>query len=213
MGVTIVALLIIFGFREGCHQRDKDELLKNVASYSDSAKFYKLKVDGKSLNVSYNESLILDNKKQLEALISKNDTLSKIVSKFKDVQSTTIIKEYITVKHDTIKLSYQIPCDFAPIKVKRDSVYYHFRGTIAPKYFTIDSLTIPNDQSIVIGRKKLGFLRGSEDRVEIVNSNPLMKTTNVGNFIIEEKKRWYQRNLFWGAVGFVGGIATGFLHK
>jgi hypothetical protein len=204
-GGAIIALILIFALREGCNQRDKDDLLKNAVTYEDSAKFYKLKVNGNSVDIAYNQSLILENKKQLESMVAKNDTLAKLIDKFKSIRSTTIIKEYFSVTHDTIPIDRPIPCDFAPIKVKRDSLYYHFRGTIAPTYFTIDSLTIPNEQSIVIGKKKLGFLKGTEERVEIINSNPLMKTTNVGNYVIQKDKKWYQRNAFWGAVGLVGG--------
>jgi hypothetical protein len=213
-GIIIVAMLLVFGFREGCNQRDKDSLLKNAITYQDSAKFYKLKVNGNPVDVAFNQSLMLENKKQLEAMVAKNDTLAKLVSRFKDIRSTTIIKEYFRVEHDTIMLSQQIPCDFKPIKVIRDSAYYHFRGTIAPKYFTIDSLAIPNTQSIVIGKKKLGFLKGSEERVEIINSNPLMKTTNVGNYVIQKDKKWYNRNTFWGIVGVAtGSVIVGVLHK
>lgn len=206
MGGVILALIFFFGFRECMHQKSKDDLINDIVNYKDSAQFYQLKVNGMQVDVAFNKSLVLENKDQLESLIKKNDTLSKLISKFKDVKSTTIINQYTTINGDTIRLKGDsIPCDFKAFKVRRDSAHYHFVGTISPKFFSIDSLRIPNKQSIVIGKKKLGFLRGTEDRVEIINSNPLIKTTNIESYVISKKKKWYNTNAFKITASLIGG--------
>lgn len=206
---TIVVLIMLFFFRECSLQKDKDDLFNQVLNYKDSAQQYKLKVKGHDVEVSYNRSLILENKKQLEAMVAKNDTLSALIEKFSTIRSTTIIKEYIKIDQDTLFLNQPIPCDFDPISISRDSLYYQFYGTIAPDYFSIDSLIIPNEQSIVIGEKRLGMFKGKEQRIEIVNSNPLMRTTNIGNFVIQENKKWYQRTWFKIGIGVLGGAIIG----
>jgi len=203
MGAVILALVIFFIFWQGCGQNKTDDLVDGIVNYKDSAEFYKLKVNGKDVEIAYNQSLVLENKNQLEALIKKNDTLAKLVKKFKDVKSTTIIKTVTQIQHDTIPVN--IPCDFSPVKVKRDSLFYHFVGTISPKYFSIDSITIPNKQSIVIGKKKLGFLKGAEERVEIINSNPLIKTTNIQSYVISKPKKFYETRIFAFSCGILGG--------
>ena len=190
MGGIFLALILLFFIREGCNQIDKNNLVTNLATYEDSAKYYTMKVDGMEVEVAQNKSLVLENKKQFESVIAKNDTLLKLVSKFKDIQSGTIINNYTTINNDTIKLrGDSIPCDFKAFKVRRDSVHYHFVGTIAKTYFTIDSLVIPNKQSIIIGKKKLGFLKGYEERAEIINSNPLVRVTNIESYVINKKKK------------------------
>lgn len=189
MGISIIAIIIIFFFRECSNQNDKNNLVNDISTYKDTAQFYSLKVNGIAVDVAYNKSLQLENKNQLESIIKKNDTLAKLISKFKAVSSTTIINNITNISGDTIKLADSIPCDFKPFQVRRDSIYYHFLGTISPKYFSIDSLTIPNKQSIVIGKKKLGFLKGTEERAEIINSNPLIKTTNIESYVINKKKK------------------------
>lgn len=189
MGGIIISLILFFAILKGCDQRSFDNVLDGAINYKDSAKYYKIKVDGMKVDVAYNQSLVLQNKDQIEALVKKNDTLFKLVSKFKDIKSTTIINQYTEIKGDTIKVETKIPCDFRPFKVRRDSTYYRFVGTVAPDYFSIDSLKIPNEQYLVVGKKKLGFLRGYEERAEIVNSNPLVKTDKIASYVISTKKK------------------------
>ena len=190
LGGLIVVLLIFFGIREWNHQKNENELVKNLVTYSDSAKHYKIKVNGMEVEVAQNKSLILQSNKQVNAVLSSlNDTISKLVKKFKSIQSGTIINNYTTINNDTIRLpSQSIPCDFKPFKVRRDSIHYKFIGTIGKNFFSIDTLSIPNKISLIIGRKKTGFLR-SEERAEIINSNPLVSTTNIGNYVLVSKKK------------------------
>lgn len=199
--------LAFFLFVKGCRdQKEVDELVNRISNYKDSAQFYKLKVNGSPVDVAFNQSLVLQTQNQLEAVLAKNDTLVKLISKFKKIASTTIINQYTTINGDTIKLKGDsIPCSFKPFQVRRDSAYYHFMGTIAPNYFSIDSLSIPNRQNIVIGEKKLGFLRGTEKRVEIVNSNPLIHTDKIQNYVIQGKKKWHQTTAFKVGIGILAG--------
>lgn len=189
MGGVIIALIFFFLFRECGHQRDENNLVNNIANYKDTVKFDKIKINEQEVAIAYNASLQLENKDQLESLLKKHDTLYAMIKKFKDVKSTTIINQYTTINGDTIPLRDSIPCDFKAFKVRRDSIYYHFVGTIAPKYFSIDSLFIPNKQSIIVGTKKLGFLRGVEERAEIVNSNPLIHIANIESYVLNKKKK------------------------
>lgn len=206
----ILLIIFFFGFRECSHQKNENDLIENITNYKDSAQFYSLKVNGMAVDVAYNKSLQLENKDQLESILKKNDTLSKLISKFKAISSTTIINNITNISGDTIKLTDSIPCYFKAFKIRRDSIHYHFVGTISPKFFAIDSIIIPNKQSMVIGKKKLGFLKGTEERIEIVNSNPLIKTTNIENYIISKPKKWFQTDAFKISASLLGGyvIAT-----
>jgi len=54
----------------------------------------------------------------------------------------------------------------------------------------------------------LGFLKGTERRVEIINTNPYMQVSNIGSYVIDDSKKWWQRPLvtfiIGGAVGYGG---------
>ena len=147
--VTILICSLIFIRCE--HQKDIDNLVKNVATYSDSAKHYKSKYGV----VAFNQTLQFQNEKQLKSYFSQNDTLKQLLKNFKKINSVTIIKEKIYI-HDTVPIPFEsvIPCDFQPFTVKRDCTHYHFRGTIFPNKFNIDEISIPNKQF----RNKPSFL-------------------------------------------------------
>jgi hypothetical protein len=191
MGGLLLALILLFGVREGCNQIEKNGLVADISGYKDSAKYYTMKVHGLEVDVAYNKSLVFENDKQVKSYLSNmNDTIAKLVKKFKDIKSGTIINNYTTISGDTIKLKGDsIPCDFKAFKVRRDSVHYKFVGTIGKNFFSIDSLMIPDKTTLIIGRKKVGFLK-YEERAELFHSNPLVRTTNIGNYeVIKRKKR------------------------
>lgn len=192
MGGIILLIILFFGWREWTHQRNANELTTDVVNYKDSAKYYNMKVDGMEVEVAYNKSLVLQNDKQLKSVVSAiNDTIAKLVKKFKDIKVASVINNNTTIIGDTMKYKKgdSIPCKFKPFQVARDSAHYHFVGTISQKYFSIDTLKIPNQQSLVFGTKKMGFLKRPEQRAEIVNSNPLVKVTNIKSYVIEPDKK------------------------
>jgi len=208
--LIIVGLLIALGIREGCNSARTTTLLQSVQDYSDSAKF--TTAENGAL-IAYNQSLELENEEQMLALLSKYDTLAQQLETFKNVESTTIIRQEVVIVRDTVPFETQIPCDFEPFEVRRDSMYYSFLGTIGQDFFSIDSLRIPNEQSIIIGSKKLGFLKGTERRVEIINSNPFMQVSNIGSYVIDDSKKWYQRPLVTFLIGVGAGYGGAQLNK
>lgn len=202
-GIVTVSAIAFIVIQDGCHRREKDEIIKDVATYSDTAEYYRTR---EGVLISTNQSLVVENEKQLKAVTAKyGDTIQRMIKKFKSVFSVTVIKGGVEIKHDTIPMLVPIPCDFDPIKIRRDSAHYKFVGTVAKDYFSIDSLSIPNTQTIIVGQRKMGFLRKPETRAELINSNPLIQTSNLGSFTVKEKKQWYQRGILKVAAGVTLG--------
>ena len=183
IGVLVVILLL----REGCSNSSSNDLVKEIANYKTKAEYYE------GLNgaeIAKNNALMLHNTEQIKSLLNKNDTLSELMKKYKEIQNVTIINNSTEIRNDSIAYdTLRIPCDFEPFQVRRDSLYYTFAGTIAPEYFKIDSLKIPDEQSIVFGKRKMGFLKRREYTAEVVHSNPLIKTTNIGSYGVKEKRK------------------------
>jgi hypothetical protein len=69
-------------------------------------------------------------------------------------------------------------------------------------------LFIPNNQTIVVGEKRVGLFK-KEHRVEVTNSNPYLMTTNLGSYTITDKKKWWQHPLINFGIGLVGGYVIG----
>lgn len=202
---------VILFFIEKCNNfKHEEKLLHDVSVYKDTVRYF---TDKYNHQVAYNATLALDNKKQIEDLLSKNKELVSLVDKYKTINTVTVIKNVLQLVHDTVLYPNLIPCpelDQNPLRVnKKDSLYY-LTETIHSKYFTIDTLQVINTQSVVTGIKKTGWFK-SELRTEVINSNPLIRTIGIQSYITQiPPKAWYERPLVLGIIGIgVGWV----LHK
>jgi hypothetical protein len=167
----------------------ENNMVDQIVTSSDIAKEYSLK---SGAIVASNTALVASTQTQMESFAkSLNDTIYKIVKKFKSVQNITYATSNFYTSKDTIR-TVNIPCDFKPFKVRRSDSTYNFTGTIAKDYFSVDSLYVPNKVSIVSGRKKTGFMK-HDYTVDINNSNPLIRTSNISAYQYAPQKKWYER--------------------
>lgn len=201
--IILVVLIALFAIREGCNQKNTNNLIKDIAAYSDSAKFEKLK---NGALISTNTTLNLQSQAQIKALAASiNDTVAKMLKRFKSVNNVTYVTNTFLSGGDTIKNPVKIPCDFKPFKVGHTDSTYTFRGTVGQDFFIVDTVMVPNKIALVHGRKKVGFMR--YDYVcDINNSNPLMVTTNIKSYVYKPEKKWYEKTWFHLGAGFAFGV-------
>lgn len=196
--IVIVAIFLIF-FRECEHQKHTDDLVKNISTYSDSAKHYKSKYG----EVAYNQTLQFDNQKQLQSYIASNDTLKQLLKKYKSTNSVSVVKEQVFI-HDTVPIPFKgnIPCTFNAFKIRshKDSLY-KFVGTLYPDKFYVDTILMNNKQTIVDGYKKIGLFK-KEHRIEISNTNPYIHISNIGGYSVKDKPKRF-------GIGFSVGYGFG----
>jgi hypothetical protein len=184
--ILLVLALLFQGWRS---QSREDDLVSKITTYSDIAKVYALK---SGAQVATNTALSVSSQKQMAAFAASiNDTLKQIVKRFKSVNNITYATTNFYAGKDTVR-TVNIPCNFTPFKVRRSDSTYKFVGTIAQNYFSVDSVYIPNKISIVSGRKKIGFMK-YDYSVDINNSNPLMRTTNIQAYQYSPQKKWYEK--------------------
>lgn len=202
--ITIIALMLVFFGITKCSE-NKDAGLQNYMSEKDTA--YAVIIKG--ISASYNKALAATSEKQAKLMLAKNDTLLKLISGLKKLTNTLVIKERIAIEKDTILFTDTIPCNFKPIQVKRYLPHYSFFGHVTNKELLIDSLFIPNTQSIVMGEKKVNFWGKSEQGVFVQNSNPLIKTSFIQALTIKENKKLIERPLFWATITALAGFILG----
>lgn len=203
--VIIVVLIVIIFFLQRCSTRKQNAYIANIEDYKDTAKTFKNKLGA---TVSYNEVLEAQNREQLSTIVQKDKQLFLLQKDFKTVESATSIKTVIQLVHDTVRFKDSIPCNFEPFYFNDSNKFYTMKAYIAPSFFSLDTLSMYNTQSIVIGEKKVSFWKKAERRIEIQNSNPYFITTNIGSYVISEQKKWYNTNIFKFGVGFVAGFFT-----
>ena len=200
---VIVLIIIAFSFREGCNIKSTDRLVSDISNYKTESETYKTKL---GLEVNTNHALALQTQSQVMSLLATNDTMKQWLSKFKDIKSGVIIKETTIIKEVAVPFDRPIPCNFQPFPVSKVTKDFRFYTTVANTGLTIDSLMIPNEAKVVVGDRREGFLKlKSSLVVDVVNSNPYIKTSNISGFIYTPEKKWYEKT--W--VHLVAGAGLG----
>ena len=209
--IIIAVIVVIFIFREGCNRRNNDKLISDIQNYKTEAQTYKTKL---GLEVSTNKALILETQDQMKTLLASNDTLKEWISKFKNIKGGVVIKENTIIKEVAVPFDKIIPCDFKPFKSNKIDKYFQFYSTIANTGLTIDSLKIPNESRIVIGERKDGVFKPKKMVVDVNNSNPYIRTSNISGFGYEPKKKFYEKTWFHLTCGaIIGAVGTQYLNN
>ena len=208
--LTIIIVIVIFLFREGCNRMETNKLVADITSYKTESQAYKTKL---GLEINTNRALALETQDQMKSLLASNDTMREWVKEFKKIKAGIAVRETTIIKEVAVPFDRNIPCDFKPFPAKKETKDFQFYATIANTGLTLDSLKVPNESKIIIGDKRKGFLNlKSELVVDVNNSNPYIKTSNISGFVYEPKKKWYEKmwvNFVIGVgVGYVGGTMT-----
>ena len=175
--------------------------------------------------VTYKLAATVD-QKAFDDILNENKDLKQKLSYYKNIKSVTEIKSDASIgnldvpmvaEDDTIKKSVYDK-SLSTIKnvfskdtvVKKllfafDSSYLYLHGFVLNKDLHIDSLLIPNTQTIVIGNRKNGLFRKSQFDINVENSNKFIHIIGLSGTTIVQNKKWYQDWKLHLVVGFVGG--------
>ena len=188
-------------------------LLGVAVVFSYNNKMYKNNYARASQDLSQANKAFEINEAQLKTLENENEGLKNKLKDFKNVESVTKVITKTII--DTVHVAYDSIINISDSgtfigNINIDSAFYKFSCTFTEKNFTLNSLEIPNEASIVIGDKKIrgmfGIPRGKEYSIDIVNTNPHVQTINIQTYKIVNEKRWYETRGFAIGVGFVGGF-------
>lgn len=206
--LLVIALCIVF---KSCN--DNKSNYDSAESYrlatADSLHHFVDKYTG--AEVTYKLSAEV-NKKELNKILNENQDLKKKVSYYQHlknvsvIQTNTVIDSFLIPfdKHDTVL------ADFKPLHFHVDSSFFKVSGIVSKQGLLIDSLVIPNTQTIIVGEKKNGFFKKNEMNISVENSNKLVKVTGLSNINVKEKNAWYQNGWFKVGIGVVVGVL---IHK
>jgi hypothetical protein len=201
--ISLIGIIILlFSIRECNNQKNVNNLINQISNYSDSAKYYK-SVNGNL--IAYNSILKVQNEKQLKSILENYQILKDEIKKIKKIQNVTNINHQTIIK-DTVEIPKDsIPCDFNPFTIYKKNNYFQFKGILSKDNLIIDSLVIPNQMSIILGKRKIGFLK-YEEQVNVINSNPHIIVTNLSNIQVEQNKEWWEK----GWVKISAGLLIGY---
>ena len=171
--IVIFALLALVCFLviKGCDQSNNIKRFKtNAAVLKEDLSFTKSKL---GQEIAGKSALEVTLKELKEGYWIKDDSLTDITSRFKKVQSATIIETVVEI--DSIEIPYQTPGkEYFKREWSKITPHFAITGVSTNAYTRIDSLTLLNTQRLVIGTEK-GFFNNTLS-VQVTNSNPYITT-------------------------------------
>jgi len=208
-------------------QKDKDNLLTQMATLKAGEKAFKMKILKDSSTLATQTQTILSQKEALKLGILKLEgEIKKVQSQVRQTQNVEIrdVKVpfipngytdtsgwYSQLKNG--EFSKEI-CDsliqnsiVVPQRFSLEQKWYSIDGKVNKEGLTLDSLKIQNESSVTIGYRKYGFLKlKREPLVEIKNTNPYLSLSKVGNVVVKPNKGIFKSKVFWTGIGIFGGI-------
>lgn len=171
--------------------------------------------------IAIQDEVIITKDKKIEKQLLENSQLKKLNRQIKigfETKLENVIAEYegklednliSETIHDTIHDTvYTNPIGVkfgTPFSLYDD--WYYTAGSIEKNGVLFDSLSFRNDLTITVGRKREGWFKPMETKVEVVSSNPYTRINSLNNIKIQENKDKLI-NKPWFT--FILGTATGF---
>lgn len=190
--------------------------VNSINVVTDSLRVYK---DKYARAVAEKRMLAL-NAKQINQVVEDNDSLKAMVKDLKNRQVSDIIQIKTRIRYDTIPIFAK--ADTIVIKsdtVKSDSVftfnhnkeYLTLNGEfkLRNKLLSINELSIPNSQDIVVHRNEQTFEGKYSYKVNVTNSNPYITTNSIESYKLNIKKKWYEKWYIVAPAAFTGGVLLG----
>jgi len=225
----VFALIILILIWKGCEiQREKDELVEQVSSYTLDDKEFQKKMQKDSSTIATQTQTILTQNEAIKlGLLKLEGQIKEVQSQVKESQEVIIKKVlvpfipdnyidtskgwYASLKKGVITKdlvdSLMFHSLIVPRKFKKEHKWFNIDGVVRKDGVMVDSIKIPNESSVTIGYKKSGFLNlGRTPIVEIKNTNPFIDVTKVSNVITKKNKGIFNTKGFWIGVGVFGGL-------
>jgi len=225
----VLAFIILILIWKGCEiQKEKNELVEQVSSYTIGEKAFNKKMQQDSSTIATQNQTIMTQSDAIKlGLLKLEGQVKDVQSQVKESQEVIIKKVlvpyipdnyidtskgwYASLKNGVITKSLVDSLMFnsliVPRGFKKDDKWFTINGVVKKEGVMIDSIKIPNESSVTIGYKKSGFLNlGRTPIVEIKNTNPYIDVTKVSNVVIKKNRGILNTKGFWIGVGVFGGL-------
>jgi hypothetical protein len=163
-------------------------------------------IDDKGREIANIQVIVLDKDNKIQEQLKEIKKLKsldvKVILDTKTVYDTMTIALHdttIITKTDTIK--YQ--------KFKFNDDWLILNGKVSDSKLIFDSLQVNNKYKIEIGDEKVGLFK-KEKKVYVINENPHTSTNDLQSFVLNDKKKWYQKDV-WKIAG--ASLLTYFIVK
>lgn len=205
---VFVLLLLAISMFDACEiDKQNKNLLRNIESLDITNQKFKTELNKNKEKVTSQNQIILTQQQAIDNGLIEIKKLKKIKSKVRLVTNTKIDTVFIPYNRVVVDSSSTEPIQFRNyFDYQEPKGWYSLSGYASQLGIGIDSLRVKNDYSIYIADKKLNIFGKSNPEVILLNKNPYTETIQMQNVVIKIYQPFYQKNVFWAGVGFVGGF-------
>ena len=198
----IIALLLMLLFSVDRCRVIKQNADGNFEALTDSLTYFTNRLGTESASI---KTLQLDKLKLKEGIIAKDKQLAALIKQFSKVK--TIVQYSQLIKYDTITVPFKdtIPYIFNRT-CKVGTKWYRFNYAATQSGFTIDSLSINNQVTVITGFKRKWFLGKETLTTDVSNNNPHVTITTLRSAEVIVPSPWYKKWYVWLCAGFAGGM-------
>lgn len=175
----------------------------NYEALNDSIKYYKNRLGTETATI---KTLQADKKTLGILLTDKDKELQELIKEFSSVRNVVKYKDRIII--DTIQVTYTdtLPCPEFERTGAVKNKWYSFRYKSMNDGFTLDSLTIPNEVTVITGVKRKWFLGKQTITTDVTSTNPYIKVTELKAAELEVPSPIYKKWYVWLGIGILGGV-------
>lgn len=220
--IVVLALLLLYT----CNRSNKIETSSTVKSLAleAMAKHYVTKTNKLGETVNLQQTLIFDRDKSIEKELAKNSELEKINTQINittDTKINNILVKYSgNVTTGSVVIKYvdssgtnkdsTADCIAVGTKFSDSTKWYALNGMITKTGVNISSLSSVDSTTYNLGMQRRSGLKGYfqnwDPTLEVIHSNPYVKTKSLQNITLKDKPKWYEKKLVWGGAGLTLGI-------
>lgn len=207
IAIAVVVMFALLRCEENKNQIH--ELENKVSILTIGNQKLKTEVDSKGWTIAEQKADIMYLTKSVEEYIKENTGL-KNAKAYVKVQTVTRIDSVLVPYEKPIYLTVgDSSAVLLPVKLKYQDTDLSLQGTLKKSGFLIDSMKVQANITLGIGDSKTKWYKPKETVVRAKTDSKYVTITGMNNIVVKHEKRWYEKPVFWGAVGFgVGGFVT-----
>jgi hypothetical protein len=189
--ILLFLIVISLSFRTCQMKKEYSQAVDQILYLETDKKGIEKLIDEKGREVSSLRASVLVRDKKIEKQLKEIEQLKNLDSKI-IVDTRTIIDTQIISLHDT---TYIEKTDTIKIqKFDYEEKWFSIKGKVKKSELLIDSLKIVNQYTIEVGDEKVNMFK-KQKKVYVRNENPYTQTQNMKAFILEDKQKWYERDI------------------
>ena len=193
--IGILIIVLIFSMQK-CTD-NKSETDSVITELNADVSFFKNKLG----TITASKTVLEVSNKNLKKIMS--DTLKKLAKEFSKVKSIIEVRSKIQIDSIPVYFETQIPCVFERHGLYPDK-HFNFNWKFNQEGFNLEDIQIPNEQYTITGFKRKWFLGRTTLTVDITNTNPYIKITNIESTLVKVPIRFIDTRVFNIGIGFLG---------